>query len=201
MQPFHRMSAQRCLGPARYDLCALWTILKKISKSMKVVGGDDPHSDNMINEDGPVVSLFINQTQYFGKGLRAAPDAKLDDGLMDLGMMKSGSRDEVRPMTGRWQIMPGLETLSSQYRRHSRLTRRSPAPGYHAHPKPIHLDVPRSANGASVSVLLVLACLLLLGGLTDIITAFCVLQLDACCSIYLWLRRADAGDFQPDSHG
>lgn len=85
----------RCLGPGRYDVCALWTMLKKITKGMKVFGGraDDP-SDS-IDVDGPVVSLFINQTQYFGKGLRAAPRAKWDDGLMDLGMMTSGRRDEV----------------------------------------------------------------------------------------------------------
>lgn len=81
------------LGTARYDVCALWGLLKgRLSKgtSISVEDESQPWSTG-------VSALFANSTQHFGKSMRAAPDAVLDDGLMDIGNVK-GSRGEVLRM-------------------------------------------------------------------------------------------------------
>ena len=41
---------------------------------------------------GALVTAYITNTQYFGKNLRAAPRALLDDGLFDLLLLPSASR-------------------------------------------------------------------------------------------------------------
>ena len=34
--------------------------------------------------DEALMTAFVNSTQHFGKGMRPTPNARLDDGLMDL---------------------------------------------------------------------------------------------------------------------
>ena len=79
----------RCLGAARYDACAVWGVLKKTTNAITV------STDDGFEFSDRAVTAFINLTQYFGEGLRAAPSARLDDGLMDLYVMERGSRDEL----------------------------------------------------------------------------------------------------------
>lgn len=77
-------SYRASLGTRRYDVCALWGLLK----------GRSSNVDMLLNGElwaSGVGALFANTTQYFGKGMRAAPLALLDDGLMDVGNIK-GSR-------------------------------------------------------------------------------------------------------------
>ena len=38
-----------------------------------------------------LMTAFVNSTQHFGKGLRATPDARLDDGLADLCFLEGGA--------------------------------------------------------------------------------------------------------------
>lgn len=79
-----------CLGPARYDICALWGLLKgRTSRevSVKVDGSEWTKG---------VGAVFINTTQHFGKGMRAAPEARLDDGLADVGSIKGSISHSLR---------------------------------------------------------------------------------------------------------
>ena len=104
--------AWRCLGPARYDVCALWGIFKRqtwraalrLGDGVAVTGGDRDEGGNgggtgeagQLAEVEPVrgefLTAFFNQTQHFGKGMRAAPAAKLNDGLLDAVYIRSSLR-------------------------------------------------------------------------------------------------------------
>lgn len=79
-----------CLGTARYDICALWGLLKDRSTDVKM------YCDNKLWGEG-VSALFVNTTQHFGKGMRAAPNARLDDGKLDIGNV-AGTRGEILRM-------------------------------------------------------------------------------------------------------
>lgn len=78
------------LGTARYDICALWGLLKGRLSNVDVV------VDGKMWSTG-VGAIFVNTTQHFGKGMRAAPLARLDDGLCDVGSIR-GSRGHVLRM-------------------------------------------------------------------------------------------------------
>jgi sphingosine kinase len=59
---------RQCLGSFRYEACAFWGILKGRSTAMQVVADE-------VVVAAAASSVFVNCTQYFGKGLRAAPRA------------------------------------------------------------------------------------------------------------------------------
>jgi diacylglycerol kinase family enzyme len=76
------------LGPARYDICAFWGLLKGREASIRV------------EADGECVAeecstFFLNQTQHFGKQMRACPNAWWDDGLFDMEWISNKRRGEV----------------------------------------------------------------------------------------------------------
>ena len=104
----------RCLGAARYDVCAIWTLLKKVFSTVKV---EATLADGArVTREGPMLTGFANNTQFFGKGLRAAPHARLDDGLVDLVLARAGSRAEMLAVflqlaTGAHQRTPLAEFL------------------------------------------------------------------------------------------
>merc|ERR1712232_148115 len=79
----------RCLGPARYNAVATWGLLKGFKQAV-VLDIVDARGVRYCMK-GDFLTCFINQTQHFGKGLRAAPKARLDDGLMDLVCVKAGA--------------------------------------------------------------------------------------------------------------
>lgn len=78
----------RWIGPVRYDLCAMWS-LAKAQRRMCDLKIDD---QEQITAD--FTTLFVNQTQYFGKGLRACPAAMLDDGLFDMVYLLDATRGQ-----------------------------------------------------------------------------------------------------------
>jgi diacylglycerol kinase family enzyme len=80
--------AFRCLGPARYDVMALWGLLKGFGQKISLDILDKKGSRVQMKDS--YTTVFVNSTQHFGKGMRAAPSAKLDDGLMDLVCTKAG---------------------------------------------------------------------------------------------------------------
>jgi len=68
----------RWLGVKRYDICGMWSILKYPKKPFEFgVNGQTPKKANYY-------LLFACQTQHLGKGSRALPLAKVDDGLVDI---------------------------------------------------------------------------------------------------------------------
>ena len=84
----------RCLGPIRYDAVGVFTILKRTATVMSL--DVELHNGERIKiENEQVVTVFLNQSQHMGKALRAAPVACIDDGLMDLCLMKQGTRVDM----------------------------------------------------------------------------------------------------------
>jgi len=81
----------RWMGPGRYDAVGVFAVLKGTASVMSLEAEcADGRTLKMENE--PLVTVFVNQTQHFGQGMRAVPDACIDDGLMDICMMKQGTR-------------------------------------------------------------------------------------------------------------
>ncbi len=79
----------RWMGPGRYNAVAVWGLLKGFKQHVvvDVVGADG----STMRYDDDFLTVFVNQTQHFGKGMRAAPEARVDDGLLDLTMVKAGA--------------------------------------------------------------------------------------------------------------
>lgn len=77
----------RWLGPGRYDIMAVWGVLKAKGWACEITFDDEKGNMQTVKEE--LLTAFVNSTQYFGKGLRATPAARLDDGKMDLVFMKS----------------------------------------------------------------------------------------------------------------
>jgi len=81
------------MGPGRYDAVAAWKLLAGFSQHVKLEVIDQ--HDKPQSFDGHYLSVFLNQTQHFGKGMRAVPHALVDDGLLDLTLIESADRGEL----------------------------------------------------------------------------------------------------------
>lgn len=89
----------RCVGESRYDLCGLWLVGKRLGTPVELeattraagAAADDPEPFRFNDK---CFTGFIMANQYFGKGLRAAPMARLDDGVADLILAPKLTRGE-----------------------------------------------------------------------------------------------------------
>ena len=70
--------AFRCLGPSRYDVIAVWGVLKGGGWDCSIEYETASGEKKVLKEK--FLTAFVNSAQYFGKGLRAAPAARQDDG-------------------------------------------------------------------------------------------------------------------------
>jgi YegS/Rv2252/BmrU family lipid kinase len=75
----------RWFGGWRYNLATLWNIIFKQTYPATVKFGND-------TEEGEFIAIFASNTKHTGKGMRAVPKAKIDDGLIDLVMIKNANR-------------------------------------------------------------------------------------------------------------
>jgi diacylglycerol kinase family enzyme len=73
----------RWLGAARYTLLSIFEVLKYKPRSATLILDNDKIIDNFIFVIGC-------NTMYTGKGMKMAPKAKLDDGLMDIVVVRHG---------------------------------------------------------------------------------------------------------------
>ena len=78
------------MGPGRYDACAIWGVLRNPSRPCKVTVVDTGKVYK-----GSMATAFVNNTQHFGKEMRAAPNAVLDDGFFDLNIMFEQTRGSL----------------------------------------------------------------------------------------------------------
>ena len=67
----------RFLGSARYNIASFYYILNKKSRFAKIKINNKPREDDFL-------FILCMNTIHTGKGMKAAPHAKLDDGLLDL---------------------------------------------------------------------------------------------------------------------
>lgn len=72
----------RWMGPKRYENVAAFKLLCGYSQHTVVEWKDETGSAQRVDDN--FLTVFINQTQHYAKGLRAAPYARVDDGLMNL---------------------------------------------------------------------------------------------------------------------
>jgi YegS/Rv2252/BmrU family lipid kinase len=62
--------------------------------------------DGVLVYDGPLVSVVVANGRYFGAGMKIAPRAEMDDGLMDVLVLGNFSRAELLAQI--WKIYPGV---------------------------------------------------------------------------------------------
>tara|TARA_B100000029_G_scaffold512622_1_gene609793 strand:+ start:860 stop:1762 length:903 start_codon:yes stop_codon:yes gene_type:complete len=67
----------RFLGQSRYDIASLYYILKLQSRSCTLILDNKQYSDEYL-------FILVHNTIHTGKGMKAAPKARLDDGLIDV---------------------------------------------------------------------------------------------------------------------
>jgi YegS/Rv2252/BmrU family lipid kinase len=93
-------------GRAAYLVAALDAIRaqRNVPAAVKVDGVDA--------FDGPVVSVVIANGRYFGGGMRIAPRASMDDGLLDVLILGDFSRGELLAQI--WKIYPGVHLSHSK---------------------------------------------------------------------------------------
>ena len=75
----------RWFGGVRYNLATLWNIIFKRTYPVTLKSGN-------VVEEGEYITIFASNTKHTGKGMKAAPKAEIDDGLIDLVMIKDASR-------------------------------------------------------------------------------------------------------------
>ena len=67
----------RFFGQLRYDIASLYSILKLKKRDCTIIINDTKYHDKYL-------FILIQNTIHTGKGMKAAPKAKLDDGLIDI---------------------------------------------------------------------------------------------------------------------
>ena len=72
----------RWLGPIRYNVASLFYILNTNKRYANI-------SIDGVNSSGHYLFILIANTKYTGKGMMIAPNAQLDDGLLDLIIVKN----------------------------------------------------------------------------------------------------------------
>ena len=80
-----RAARLRVLGSPRYAVAALWQILFPKRRSAKLVLDDQSF-------EGEFVLVAACNTIFSGSGMRLAPRAKVDDGKMDVVVVRNASR-------------------------------------------------------------------------------------------------------------
>ena len=88
----------RFIGQMRYDIASLYYIMKLKTRDCQLV------LDNQLYHD-KYIFILIQNTIHTGKGMKAAPDAILDDGLIDIIF--------VNEAANRFELIKLLAKLSS----------------------------------------------------------------------------------------
>eukprot|EP01061_Rhynchopus_euleeides_P001420 TRINITY_DN11001_c0_g1_i2.p1 TRINITY_DN11001_c0_g1~~TRINITY_DN11001_c0_g1_i2.p1 ORF type:complete len:548 (+),score=118.42 TRINITY_DN11001_c0_g1_i2:170-1813(+) len=98
---------RKALGPKRYDAMAVWGVFKKQSfQAVVTIDGEQIESKRY-------TTMFVNNTQHFGKALRATPDAFLNDGKADVCMLEAGGLGVPRQLEVFQQLPTGAHWWNS----------------------------------------------------------------------------------------
>jgi len=109
----------RWLGPGRYGLANALVVARRRLRSARVIVDGETWS-------GRFLFVLACNTQHTGRGLRMAPGARLDDGLIDLIALSAAGRLQLASLLRR--VADGGH-LDSPHVRHARVPRFSLAPG------------------------------------------------------------------------
>lgn len=78
----------RRLGPGRYALAALWQVLRRPRRQARI-------SLDAQEVSGLFTLALVCNTQYTGRGMKLAPQAALDDGLLDVILVHQATRRQL----------------------------------------------------------------------------------------------------------
>ena len=92
----------RWLGTSRYTILSLFQILLKRTRFANIVYTNNNNKKNEINKE--LMFIMLSNTIHTGKGMKIAPKAKLNDGLVDLLLIENISRFKLL------KLMPKLFT-------------------------------------------------------------------------------------------
>ena len=92
----------RWLGTSRYTILSLLQILLKRTRFANIVYTNNNNKKNEINKE--LMFIMLSNTIHTGKGMKIAPKAKLNDGLVDLLLIENISRFKLL------KLMPKLFT-------------------------------------------------------------------------------------------
>ena len=95
----------RWLGEARYTLLSVFEVLKYKPRSATLILDKDKIIDNF-------TFIIGCNTMYTGKGMKMAPKAKLDDGLMDIVVVRHGA-SRLKLLTMLPQVYDGTHINNS----------------------------------------------------------------------------------------
>lgn len=90
---------QRLPGRLSFFLAAAWASLDRPLIAARVV------VDGTVLYDGPLVSVVVANGPYLGGGMRLAPRASMDDGLLNVVILGDFSRREL--LGHLWKVYPG----------------------------------------------------------------------------------------------
>ena len=89
-----RAERWRLLGPARYSLAAIWQIARARPEHLVLTCDGQRTSDDFL------LALACN-TRYGGRRMLVAPQARIDDGLLDLLLVRGASRRQMLQLFSR----------------------------------------------------------------------------------------------------
>ena len=81
------------LGKSAYTLATLWETAKLKKFSIKLTLVDENDQTEMLDED--MVMVEVANSRYTGTSFLMAPEAKIDDGLLDVIILKKISRFKI----------------------------------------------------------------------------------------------------------
>ncbi|CAE8603411.1 unnamed protein product [Polarella glacialis] len=97
----------RWLGPARFELVSVWNIFRKQARPLNCRVKLADGSSRDVNQSA--IGASIGLSQHFEDKMRAAPNAQLDDGLAEFGIIPaSATVDEL--LAGFLQLAHGAHT-------------------------------------------------------------------------------------------
>ena len=93
----------RLFGGYRYDIAALYQIIRKDARHVKLTLYFDDTLTNKMEINVDISVLVVMKNKYFGKGLMITPLAKLDNGLLDIVILPNATR---RHTLGLFSLVP-----------------------------------------------------------------------------------------------
>jgi sphingosine kinase len=84
----------RCLGSLRFDLAAVWQMLKLQEMTPTTIEAV-LYDGSTRSLSGPFLAIYVGNVQHWTDKMRAMPGAVLDDGLMELMMIKVTCRTDL----------------------------------------------------------------------------------------------------------
>ena len=84
----------RFFGGYRYDIAALYQIIRKDARKIKLTLYFDDSDANTMQIDIDIC-IGYNENKYFGKALMITPLAKLDNGYLDVIILPNSSRRQT----------------------------------------------------------------------------------------------------------